>query len=66
MKQRQPSKYTTFIHFKPGSSFAQRESFLNQQITSIQESIKSKGFYPLGFNINVKSDAKASVTFSYQ
>lgn len=66
MKQKLTHKYTTFVHFKPGSNFAQRESTLNQQITFIQESLKNRGFYPLGFEINTKSDTKASVTFKYQ
>ena len=66
MKQKLTHQYTTFVHFKPGSNFSQRESTLNQQITIIQESLKYRGLFPLGFNINTKSDAKASVTFNYQ
>jgi hypothetical protein len=66
MQQKPTHKYTTFIHFKLGSTFAERESTLNQQISIIQESLRNRGFYPLGFNINTKSDTKASVTFNYQ
>jgi len=61
----QPQVYNTFIHFKPGSSFADRERHLQQQIQQIKLALESKGYFPLEHQVNTTNDAKASVSVFY-
>lgn len=64
--QKQINQYSTFVYFQPGSSFAQRENTLNKEILKIQQTLRNRGFYPIGHTINAKTDSKASITFNYQ
>ena len=49
---------------KPG--FAQRESYINIEIDKIQRDLIQKGFKPVSFEVNSKTDQRASVTFYFQ
>ena len=60
-------EYTTFIHFKPGSDYAQRERDLQSQINQLKLKLEStQNIKCYDCKINTRSDSKASVSFFYQ
>lgn len=54
------------VEFKPGSSFSERESLINTEITKILSTLRSRGFYPLTHDVVNKNDKNASINFTYK
>lgn len=54
------------VTFKPNSSFSQRESTINTEILKIQESLRSRGFYPISQKVVTKTDKNATIEIIYQ
>jgi len=59
-------KQTIIIPIPRKPSFAQREAYINVEIDKIQRDLISKGFKPISFEVNSKTDQRASVTFYFQ
>lgn len=60
---------TVMIHetkFPTGTSFATREMLVNRDLVSIQNTLRSRGFYMLGSEITSKTDTKAVIKITYQ
>lgn len=53
------------VKFKPTSTFSERESFINNEISNILETLKNRGFYPLGFEITNKNGSSATIIVKY-
>ena len=53
---------TAVIHFKPNSSFSERQRHLQQQINAIKLDLEQKGVKPTEHQVNNISDLKASIT----
>lgn len=56
---------TAIIHFKPGSTFSDRQRHLQQQIHLIKLDLENKNLKPTEHQINTTTDTKASVTVFY-
>lgn len=54
------------VEFKPGSSFSERESLINTEITKILSTLRNRGFYPLTHDVVNKNDKNASINFTYK
>ncbi len=54
------------VAFKPGSSFSERESLINTEITKVLSTLRSRGFYPLTHDVVNKNDKNASINFTYK
>lgn len=63
MKQTLSLKH--IVKFKPTSTFSERESFINNEISNILETLKNRGFYPLGFEITNKNGSSATIIVKY-
>jgi hypothetical protein len=58
--------YNHSVLFTEGSSFSERESLLNKEILKLQETLRNRGFYPLGHEILNKNNTKATVSMAYK
>jgi hypothetical protein len=63
MKQTLSLKH--IVKFKPTSSFSERESLINNEVSNILETLRNRGFYPLGFEIKNKNGNSATVVVEY-
>ena len=54
------------VDFRPGSTFGERESFINAEITKVLSTLRARGFYPLSHDVVNKSDKNASINITYQ
>ena len=58
--------HTHNVIFKEGSSFSERESLLNKEVLSLQETLRNRGFYPLGHEVLNRNNTKATISIAYQ
>lgn len=56
---------TSIVDFKPGASFSERESAINNEILKINDTLRKRGFYPINHNIANKTSTKATIIVSY-
>ncbi len=63
-----PFQTKTMIHecnFPQGASYGARENIINQDLVSIQTTLRERGFYMLGHEIRSKTDHKATIVINY-
>lgn len=53
------------VEFKPNFDFSQRESAINNEASNIMQTLRKRGFYPLGFDVTNKNDRTATITVRY-
>jgi len=59
----------TMIHetkYPSGTSYAKREAAINNDLISIQNTLRTRGFYMLGHDVTSKTDTKAVIKVLYR
>ena len=62
-----PVQMKSMVHecrFPQGASFGIRENIINQDLVSIQATLRGRGFYMMGHEIRNKSDQKATIVIN--
>ena len=63
-----PIQMKQMIHeckFPQGASFGIRENMINQDLVSIQATLRNRGFYMIGHEVRNKTDHKATIVVNY-
>lgn len=63
MKQTNSLKHT--VKFEPTFGFSQREALINSEASKIMQVLRSRGFYPLGFEVINKNNSSATIVVEY-